>query len=68
MTWPMFVIFVVKSTVSHTELWRKVQGKKKKSYAPNQRNVGTVDTGVHNSHVRVNKVRVNNVRVNNWFN
>ena len=61
MTWPMFVIFVVKSTVSHTELWRKVQGKKKKSYAPNQRNVGTVDTGVHNSHVRVNNVRVNNL-------
>ena len=30
MTYPMFVIFVVKSAVSHTEPGRKVKGQKKK--------------------------------------
>ena len=52
MTWPMFLIFVVKSAVSHTEPWRKVQGQNKTDYAPNRRKIGTVDTGIHNSHVR----------------
>ena len=53
MTWPMFVSFVVKSAVSYTEPGHKVKGQKKKGYAPNRRKIGTVDTGVHNSHVRV---------------